>query len=277
MDPLLVAEIVRRALLEDIGRGDFTTEGTVPAATRGRAKIIAREEGILAGLPVAAAVFHFLEPAIEFTFGAQEGDLLHPGQDLARLSGSLRPILTAERTALNFLQRTCGVATLTAAWVKEIEGYPARLLDTRKTTPGLRLLERYAVRTGGGFNHRPGLDGGLLIKENHIRAAGGIAAALEGARRRVPFLQSVEIEVTTLAELEEALRAGAAYILLDNMDPETMRRAVALTGGRARLEASGGITFENLKEVAATGVDFISCGALTHSYRALDLSLQVEG
>lgn len=276
MELLLMEETVRRALVEDIGAGDFTTESTVPAGTRGKAKIIAREEGVLAGLPVVAAAFHLLDPAIDFVFRVQEGDSFYPDQVLATVAGPLRPILTAERTALNFLQRLSGIATLTAAWAGEIADYPVRLLDTRKTTPGLRLLEKYAVRTGGGFNHRPGLDGGILIKENHIRAAGSIAAAVEGARRRIPFLQSIEVEVTNLAELEQALQAGARLILLDNMDPETMRRAVELTAGRARLEASGGITFERLRVIAATGVDFISCGALTHSYRALNLSLLVE-
>lgn len=276
MDYLLLEETVRRALREDIGAGDLTTESTVPAGARGAARIIAREEGVLAGLPAAAAAFRMLDPSLQFSARAQDGDRLSPGRPVAEISGLLRPILTAERTALNFLQRLSGIATQTGAWVKEIEGFPARLLDTRKTTPGLRHLEKYAVRSGGGFNHRPGLDGGILIKENHIRAAGGITAAVKAARLRVPFLQSIEVEVTTLDELEEALLAGAAMIMLDNMDTGTMRRAVALTAGRALLEASGGITFERLREVAATGVDFISCGALTHSCRSLDLSLLVE-
>ena len=261
---------------EDLGAGDLTTACTVSFDAEGAAEIISREEGIIAGLPVAEVVFQALDRNLRCTRLAGEGDCVRAGQVIMRISGRLQPILSGERTALNFMQRLSGIATQTAAWAAEIAGYPARLTDTRKTTPGLRLLEKYAVRVGGGFNHRLALDGGILIKENHIRAAGGIKAAVEAVRERAPFTLRVEVEVTDLAELEEGLAAGADIVMLDNMDLETMRKAVAQAGGRALLEASGNVNFQRLKEIAATGVDFISCGALTHSFRSLDLSLLVE-
>ncbi|NMD42497.1 MAG: carboxylating nicotinate-nucleotide diphosphorylase, partial [Firmicutes bacterium] len=192
------------------------------------------------------------------------------------ISGRLRPILSAERTALNFLQRLSGIATMTAAWAGELEGFPAKLTDTRKTTPGQRVLEKYAVRCGGGINHRLSLDSGILIKDNHIRAAGGIAAAVRAVRAAAPFVWRIEVEAADLEQLREALAAGAEVIMLDNMEPAMIREAVQLTAGRALLEASGNIVFEHLREIAATGVDYISCGALTHSYRSLDLNLLLE-
>jgi nicotinate-nucleotide pyrophosphorylase (carboxylating) len=269
-------DTVERALAEDLGSGDLTTGYTVPPGAAGSAVIIAREEGIIAGLPLAELVFHTLDSSLQCAFAVREGERVRGGQIVMRVAGRLQPILTGERSALNFLQRLSGIATQTAAWVAEIDGYPAKLTDTRKTTPGLRLLEKYAVRMGGGYNHRLALDGGILIKENHIRAAGGITAAVAAVRSQAPFTLRVEVEVTTLGELAEALDAGADIIMLDNMDTETMRLAVAQAGGRALLEASGNMTLGRLREVAATGVHFISCGALTHSYRSLDLTLLVE-
>lgn len=273
---LLIRELAKRALAEDIGSGDLTTDYTVNPEAKGSGEIIAREEGIIAGLPVAAEVFRCLDSRLRFKALVEEGQRVENGRTLALIKGRLQPMLTAERTALNFVQRLSGIATRAAAWVKQIEGYRARLADTRKTTPGLRLLEKYAVRVGGASNHRLALDGGILIKENHIRAAGSIARAVQLAMAKAPFMLAVEVEVTTLAELEEALQAGAKIIMLDNMDLETIKKAVAIAGGRALLEASGNITFDRLREVAETGVDLISCGALTHSCQSLDISLLVR-
>lgn len=272
----VVRDLVERALGEDLGAGDLTTAYTVSPDRAGEAKIITREAGVIAGLPVAGEVFHALDRDLRCEYLTGEGGRVRPGEEIMHLSGRLQPILSGERTALNFLQRLSGIATQTAAWAEEISAYKAMLTDTRKTTPGLRLLEKYAVRVGGGRNHRLALDGGILIKENHIRAAGGIRAAVEAVRARAPFTLRVEVEVTNLREFEEALAAGAEIIMLDNMDVDRMREAVALNKGRALLEASGSVTFERLREIAATGVDFISCGALTHSCRSLDLSLLVE-
>jgi nicotinate-nucleotide pyrophosphorylase (carboxylating) len=269
-------ETVERALKEDLGSGDLTTACTVAPGATGGAAIIAREEGIIAGLPLAGLVFQTMDPALQCNALVSDGDRVGSGQAVMRLTGRLQPILSGERTALNFLQRLSGIATQTAAWAAELAGFPARLADTRKTTPGLRLLEKYAVRVGGGVNHRLALDGGILIKENHIRAAGGIRTAVEAARSRAPFTLRVEVEATCLREVEEALEAGADLIMLDNMDTGTMHRAVELVNGRALLEASGRITPDRLRAVAATGVDYISCGALTHSYRSLDLTLLVD-
>ncbi len=268
--------IVELALREDLGLGDLTSDYVVPPLAVGRGRILAKEAGVIAGLTVAETVFITVGPVLQCEFLVQDGRRVEPGQALMQISGSLSAILSGERTALNFLQRLSGIATRTASWVNEIKGYPARLTDTRKTTPGLRLLEKYAVRTGGGLNHRLALDGGILIKENHIRAAGGIRAAVEAVRKRAPLTLKVEVEVTTLAELEETLAAGADIIMLDNMDLESLKRAVKIVGGRIPLEASGNVTFERLRQIAATGVDYISSGALTHSYRSLDLSMLIE-
>lgn len=276
MSNLTICKIIERALEEDLGSGDLTTEHTVSLDASGSAVIIAKDSGIIAGLAVAGAVFQTLDNELCCSHLCEDGAAVTEGVMLMRIEGRLRPILSAERTALNFLQHLSGIATQTAAWVKELEGFPARLVDTRKTTPGLRLLEKYAVRAGGGHNHRLALDSGILVKENHIRAAGGINAAVEKVRLRAPFTLRIEVEVTNLAELKEALAAGAEIIMLDNMNIEMMREAVALTAGKALLEASGNVTLSRLKEIAATGVDYISAGALTHSSRALDLSLLVE-
>ncbi len=269
-------EQIRAWLLEDVGHGDLTTQLTVPQDAQGRGVILAKETGVLAGIEAARLVFHEVDPTLRFTALKADGDRLEPVQAVARIEGRLASILTAERLALNLLQRLSGIATLTRKYVEAVAGTQARILDTRKTTPGLRALEKYAVRVGGGHNHRFGLFDGILIKDNHIAAAGGVRAAVTRARARAPHGLRVEVEVTTLAELEEALEAGADVILLDNMDLPTLRQAVARAAGRARLEASGGMTLERVRAVAETGVDFISVGALTHSAKALDLSLEIE-
>ncbi|MFL5734062.1 MAG: carboxylating nicotinate-nucleotide diphosphorylase [Chloroflexia bacterium] len=274
-----VDEIIRLALAEDIGRGDITTEATVPAGAHATAIIQQKAPGVLCGLLVVEAVFAALDPAVKVEPRADEGSWSgNPGEGpriVARLEGPARAILTGERTALNFLQRLSGVATMSRRASDAVAGTRATVLDTRKTTPGHRVLEKYAVRVGGSRNHRAGLDDAVLIKDNHIRAAGGIGQAVAAARLRVGPAQLVEVEVTNRAELDEALAAGAQLILLDNHALEDLRAAVAHTAGRALLEASGGITLDNLAEVARTGVDFISLGALTHSALAIDFSLEI--
>ncbi len=269
------APLIDRALAEDLGPGDVTTEAIVPEDALGEGVILAKAEGVLAGLPIAGEVFRRVDSKIHFTPEAQDGEPVAPGQLVARLSGPLRGILTAERVALNFLGRLSGIATLTSRYVEAVAPYRAVILDTRKTTPGWRLLEKYAVRCGGGRNHRLGLYDMVLIKDNHIAAAGSITAAVERARASEVKLP-IEVEVRTLGELEEALSLGVDRILLDNMDLATLREAVKLARGRAELEASGGISLKNVEEVAATGVDYISVGALTHSAPALDLSLEIS-
>lgn len=269
-------EIIKWALREDIGTGDITTELTVSPDVSGSGAIYAREEGTVAGLDICREVFRMVDGGILFAPAVKDGDEVEKGRVVVDVSGSLCSILTAERTALNFLQRLSGIATMTRNWVKQIKDYPAQLLDTRKTTPGLRAMEKYAVAVGGGRNHRKGLFDGILIKENHIKAAGGIKEAVELAKNRAPVTVKIEVEVENLEELAQALEAGADLIMLDNIDMETMRRAVALTGGLALLEASGDMTISKLREVAATGVDFISSGALTHSSRWLNFSFLIE-
>ncbi len=271
---LAVREIIRLALAEDIGRGDLTTEATIPADAQATAEIAQKAPGVLCGLPVIEAVFAELDPRVEVIRRAEEGSW-GDRRVVARLQGPARSILTGERTALNFVQRLSGVATASYRAREAVAGTRATVLDTRKTTPGHRVLEKYAVRVGGCRNHRAGLDDAVLIKENHIRAAGGIAAAVAAARTRIGPAQQIEVEVTNPAELDEALAAGAELILLDNHTLDGLRASVAHAAGRARLEASGGITLDNLAAVAGTGVDFISLGALTHSAGAIDFSLEV--
>ncbi|RPF49673.1 nicotinate-nucleotide pyrophosphorylase [carboxylating] [Thermodesulfitimonas autotrophica] len=278
MDGALVAgldRLIDMALREDLGPGDITTESVVPETLWARAEFIAKEEGVVAGLPVAGRVFRRLDPETEFWAEVAEGSAVKAGAVLAVVAGRARTILTGERVALNFVRHLSGIATRTRRLVAAVEGLRAVVLDTRKTTPGLRALEKYAVRAGGGRNHRFGLFDGILIKDNHIRAAGGIREAVARARARAPHTLKVEVEVQSLDEVEEALAAGADIIMLDNMPVAAMREAVRRIGGRALVEASGGITEENVREVAATGVDFISAGALTHSARALDISLEI--
>ncbi len=266
--------LVRAALDEDIGPGDITTTLCIPEGTRAAATVLAKQPGIVAGLALGGLAFKLLDPGAVWTPLVRDGDRVGEGRTpLARVEGDARALLTAERVALNFLQRLSGVATLTAQFAAQTAGTRARVVDTRKTTPGLRMLEKYAVRMGGGFNHRLGLYDCVLIKDNHIRAAGGIGAAVGRARAQVPHTMKVEVEASTLAQVDEALEAGADIILLDNMALETMRRAVQTIGGRAVSEASGGLTLDRVAAIAATGVDVLSVGALTHSAPALDISL----
>jgi nicotinate-nucleotide pyrophosphorylase (carboxylating) len=267
-------EVVARALAEDVGGGDVTTEATIDPAARARALITQKAPGVIYGLDAAEAVFRALDPEAQFDRRTKEGVWRERGEVLVVL-GTARALLTGERTALNFLQRLSGVATMTARAVKAIEGTEARVLDTRKTTPGLRALEKAAVAAGGGTNHRAGLYDEILIKENHSAAAGGVGEAVRKATAHAPGVP-LEVECRTLAEVDEALEAGAERILLDNMSPDGLREAVRHVDGRASLEASGGVTLETLREVASTGVQFVSLGALTHSAPALDLSLILE-
>ena len=268
-----IAAVVTAALREDVGDGDLTTEALVPAAEQCTAQLLIEEPGVVCGIPVAAAVFRALDPSVSVTALRSEGEVLTTAPvAVAELSGPARAILTGERTALNLVGRLSGIATLTRNYVDQVAGTGTTILDTRKTTPGLRALEKYAVRCGGATNHRFGLDDAILVKENHLRLAGGIAPAVAALRNGRP----VEVEAETLAEVDAALAAGADRILLDNMSPDDVRRAVDLTAGRAQLEASGGITLATVRDYAETGVDFISVGALTHSARSLAVSLEVD-
>ncbi|CCO08681.1 carboxylating nicotinate-nucleotide diphosphorylase [Desulforamulus hydrothermalis] len=270
-----INKLIATALAEDMGTGDITTNSIVPSGSVARGIIYVKEPGVVAGIPVARAVFHYLAPDIVFTARVKEGDTLAAGEVIAEVSGDARAILTGERLALNFLQRMSGIATRTAALVEKVKLYPVRVVDTRKTTPGLRMLEKYAVRVGGGFNHRFGLYDAVLIKDNHIKVAGGITQAILAARQNVPHTVKIEVEVENLAGVQEALEARADVIMLDNMDPVTMREAVKMIDGRALVEASGGIGEETITAVAKAGVDLISIGALTHSVKALDISLDI--
>jgi nicotinate-nucleotide pyrophosphorylase (carboxylating) len=269
-----VREIIRMALAEDIGRGDLTTEITVAADAWARAEIVQKQEGALCGIPVAALVFAELDPRVSVLALAAEGSW-GEWRAVARIEGPARAILTGERTALNFIQRLSAVATASRRAANLVQGTQTRVIDTRKTTPGHRVLEKYAVRVGGCHNHRAGLDDGILIKDNHIRAAGGITSAVRAALARLTPMALVEVEVTSLQELDEAIAAGAQVVLLDNMESDLLHEAVTRAAGRVRLEASGGITLEDLAAVAGTGVDYISMGALTHSAGALDFSLEI--
>jgi nicotinate-nucleotide pyrophosphorylase (carboxylating) len=274
---LQVDDLVRAALLEDLGRaGDLTTEAIVPAAMQGEARIVAREAGVVSGVFVVARVFAVLDPQVTVDVAIADGGIVEPGALVATLRGSLRSILIGERTALNLVSRLSGIATATAKLVAAVAGTRATIVDTRKTTPGLRALEKAAVRDGGGSNHRFGLDDAILIKDNHVAIAGGIRPAIEAARRRAGHLVKIEIEVDTLAQLDEALAAGADIILLDNFTPEQLREGVTRTAGRALLEASGRIDAASVRAVAESGVDLISSGALTHSVRILDLGLDID-
>jgi nicotinate-nucleotide pyrophosphorylase (carboxylating) len=271
--------LAKSALDEDKAWQDVTTAALVPPEQKGRGVIVAREEGVLAGLPMAEAVFKAVDPSLQWQALADEGSRLSPGQEVARIEGPLAAILRSERVALNYLTHLSGVATATARLVAAIAGLPVGIRDTRKTTPGLRTLEKYAVRLGGGQNHRLNLAAAVLIKDNHLaalRARGlGIAEAVCLTRQEAPAGMRVQIEVTTVDEARQALEAGAEELLLDNMAPREMRRAVEMARGRAVIEASGGITLESVRRVAETGVDYISVGAITHSARALDMSLEV--
>jgi nicotinate-nucleotide pyrophosphorylase (carboxylating) len=265
--------IVHAALAEDIGAGDVTTEATVSADSVGTAAVLVKEPGVVCGLRVAETTFRALDPEVQFEAFAADGDLVEAPAVVARVSGSQRAILTGERVALNFLGRLSGIATLARQYVDAVAGTGVAVLDTRKTTPGLRALEKHAVASGGGTNHRFGLDDAVLVKDNHVRSAGSITTAVELVRAASDL--PIEVECETLEQVSEALKVGVDAILLDNMTLPELSDAVALAGGRARLEASGGVTLETIRAIAETGVDEISVGALTHSARSLDVSLEL--
>ena len=275
LDPERVRSLVRAALDEDLGRGDLTTEVTVPESARARGDLVAKQELIVAGMDVARAAFQALDPAARWEPEARDGDRFFPGTVLGSVTGRARALLTAERVALNFLQRTCGVATLTRRFVDAVEGTRARIRDTRKTTPLLRFLEKYAVEMGGATPHRPGLDAAILVKENHIRIAGSVRQAtlraVAGADGR-----DVEVEVERVDQIDDALRAGAHMVLLDNFTVDEVRVAVELVGGRVPVEVSGGVRLDNVRDYAEAGPDYIAVGALTHSAPAADISLEIE-
>jgi len=274
---ILIEPIVRAALLEDLGRaGDITSDAVVPAEARVEAVMAARQQGVVAGLEAGLLAFELLDPDLRIERVCPDGSRVERGQTVARISGRARPVLAAERSALNLVSRLSGVATATRSLVDAIGGHKAKIVCTRKTTPGLRILEKEAVRLGGGANHRFGLDDAMLIKDNHVALAGGVAAALQRAREHAGHLVKIELEVDTLDQLAEALDHGLDAVLLDNMDPPTLRRAVAMVAGRAVTEASGRITRETVPEIAAAGVDLISSGWITHSAPILDLGLDIE-
>jgi len=268
---------VERALAEDIGTGDVTSLSVLPSGLQLTGQILSKEEGVIAGLEVAACAFRLADEKVKMSPRAVDGEAIGAGRIVAEVVGPAVGILSGERVALNFLQRMSGIATMTRQYVQAVAGTRAVILDTRKTAPGLRVLDKLSVRLGGGQNHRLGLFDMVLIKDNHIAAAEGIAEAVRRARAAVGERLKIEVEVTSLAQLEEALGAGADRIMLDNMDVEEMAEAVGLAGGRVELEASGKVSLDNVADIAATGVDFISVGALTHSVRALDMSLEVTG
>jgi len=278
LSPLAIDEAVHRALDEDLGRaGDITSIATIPEATMAQAILIARQAGIIAGLPLAVATFQKLSPDINIEAHFRDGAAVAAGVHVLTISGPARAVLAGERTALNFVGRLSGIATLTADYVRHTAGTKLRICCTRKTTPGLRALEKYAVRCGGGFNHRFGLDDAILIKDNHIAVAGGVRPVLERARAHAGHLVKIEIEVDTLAQLREVLDTGLAdVVLLDNMDIATLTEAVKMAGGRVVLEASGGVTQDSIAKIAATGVDYASSGALTHSAPNFDVALDID-
>lgn len=278
LSPLAITDAVRRALDEDLGRaGDVTSIATIPEATKAHAILVARQAGVIAGLPLAVETFRQLSPDVAITAHVRDGDTVAAGIQVLTISGPARAVLTGERTALNFVGRLSGIATLTADYVRHTAGSKMRICCTRKTTPGLRALEKYAVRCGGGFNHRFGLDDAILIKDNHIAVAGGIRPVLEAARAKIGHLVKIEIEVDTLDQLREVLDTGLAdVVLLDNMDLDTLKQAVAISAGRVVLEASGGVTRESISSIAATGVDYASSGALTHSAPNFDVALDID-
>ncbi|QJE74175.1 carboxylating nicotinate-nucleotide diphosphorylase [Aerophototrophica crusticola] len=275
--PLLYEDLVRAALKEDLGlAGDLTTEACVPADARATALFRARKAGVVAGIEPALSAFRLLDPSLSITVKAPDGSRVNPGDTIAVVQGAARPILSGERVALNLLGRLCGIATETRSLVDRIEGTRATIVCTRKTTPGLRALEKYAVRVGGGGNHRYGLDDAVLIKDNHLVAAGGVRAAVTNARTRAGHMVKVEVEVDTLDQLAELLALKVDAVLLDNMDPPTLRKAVEMVAGRMVTEASGGVTPETIRAIAETGVDLISLGWLTHSVKNFDIGLDFE-
>lgn len=267
-------KIIAMALAEDLGTGDITTLSVLPENTVSRAVFRAKQEGVICGLFLVEQVFTYLDPSVSFTQLCNEGETVSAGQDIAVVEGNARAILSGERVALNFLQHLSGIATQTSNWVNTIKGTGVKIVDTRKTTPGLRVLEKYAVRTGGGFNHRMNLSDGVLIKDNHIKAAGGIKQAIKAARSYAPQTLKIEVETESLEQVKEALDAGADIIMLDNMSLKDMNAAVKMIKGKAIIEASGNMNQKNLQAVAQTGVDLISMGALTNNVKSLDVSLK---
>lgn len=273
---LIIKELITRALQEDIGPGDITSDAVIRPESVSVAVMLAKQELVLAGLDVARAVFHALDPGIQWTMVSKDGDKVKAGTEIAKLSGNTRALLAAERVALNLLQHLSGIATLTAKYVEQVKGLKVEVLDTRKTLPGLRQLEKYAVKIGGGRNHRFGLYDGVLIKDNHIKASGSITKAVENARKAAHHLLKIEVETSSLDEVREALLTRAEIIMLDNMPLGLIREAVKLIAGKALVEASGNVTLETIRAIAETGVDFISSGSLTHSAPAADISMKIK-
>lgn len=271
---LAADKYIRLALEEDINSEDVTTNAVMPNAKLGEVDLICKEDGIIAGLSVFERVFWMLDPKTEVEFFVQDGDHVVPGQRMAVVKGDIRVLLSGERTALNYLQRMSGIATYTHSVAELLKGSKTTLLDTRKTTPCMRIFEKYAVRVGGGSNHRYNLSDGVLLKDNHIDAAGGVKEAIDAARKYAPFVRKIEVETETLDMVREAVDAGADIIMLDNMTPEQMAKAVCIIDGRAKTECSGNITKENIKKIADLGIDYVSSGALTHSAPIMDLSLK---
>ena len=272
---ILIDKIVEQALLEDIGTGDITSESIVPYDLKAKGIIKTSEEGVVAGLDIIYLVFKKLDPEICFQSKIKDGKNILPGEVLAKISGSARTILKGERVALNFLQRMSGIATITSKFCQQVKDFPVRIVDTRKTTPGLRILEKYAVRMGGGHNHRFGLYDTVLIKDNHRAVAGGIKSAVNSVQKQISHTVKIEVEVENLSQLQEALKVQVDIIMLDNMDLETMKEAVKMVKGKTLIEASGEITLEKVRKIAQIGVDLISVGALTHSVKLLDISMEI--
>ena len=273
---IMINKIVEQALLEDIGTGDITTESIIPSNLKAKGIIKTSEEGVVAGLNIACLVFQKLDSEIIFQEKIKDGTQVVRGKVLAEITGSAQTILKGERVALNFLQRMSGIATITSKFCQEVKDFPVRIVDTRKTTPGLRILEKYAVRMGGGYNHRFGLYDAVLIKDNHIAVAGGIKSAVNSVRKQISHTVNIEVEVESLSQLQEALEMKVDIIMLDNMDLNTMKKAVKMVKGKVLIEASGGITLEKVREIAQTGVDLISIGSLTHSVKSLDISMEIK-
>ncbi|CDD86094.1 carboxylating nicotinate-nucleotide diphosphorylase [Blautia obeum] len=267
-------QLIRMALQEDITSEDVSTNAVMPTATKGTVDLIAKEDGVIAGLDIYARVFTILDEKTEIDFHCKDGDEVKKGELMATVTGDIRVLLSGERVALNYLQRMSGIATYTRQVAKLLEGSKVTLLDTRKTTPNCRVFEKYAVRVGGGCNHRYNLSDGVLLKDNHIGAAGSVTKAVQMAKAYAPFVRKIEIEVETLEQVKEAVEAGADIIMLDNMTPEVMKQAVELIDGRAQTECSGNITKENIQKIREIGVDFVSSGALTHSAPILDISMK---
>jgi len=272
---ILIDKIIEQALLEDIGTGDITTESIIPSNLKAKGIIKTFEKGVIAGLDIACLVFQKLDAEIVFQEKTKDGTKVIRGKELAEITGPARTILMGERVALNFLQRMSGIATITSKFCEEVKDFPVRIVDTRKTTPGLRILEKYAVRMGGGYNHRFGLYDAVLIKDNHIAVAGGIKSAVDSVRKQSSHTVKIEVEVESLSQLQEALKAQVDIIMLDNMDLETIKEAVKMVKGKILIEASGEITLEKVRKIAQAGIDLISIGALTHSVKSLNISMEI--